>query len=501
MTIAWRAGGWPWRRLALVAAVATVCAAILGAALGRAATPVDALAPEPRHGFEVYRQYCSACHGAQGLGAQAGSIVGPVWSHGSSDTDLTTSIRDGYPQAGMPAWGQVLSETDVKALIAFIRTQKTPQQSIRGPLPDRVIGPSPMPTGLVKTAEATFRVETVAQVSEPYGLDIFPDGRLLVSQIDGQLLIVDRKGVSRPVQGVPRGVRPKTALRRAGLDVALSPDYATSGWIYMTWAQQAPGDDTDRGNRLTLSRGRIKDGLWVDHQDLMTSATLVTAAGRIAFDGQGHVYYAVLDGKFLEGPNDRPLAQDLSKPQGKILRLNADGGVPTDNPFVGQPGANPYVWSYGHRTQVGLAFDTHGDLWETENGARGGDELNLIRPGHNYGWPIITWGHRYDDKQVSAHLEEPGMDQPVYNWTPSPALSVVQAYRGKALPGWTDSLLVGTFKNRTLMRVKIEDRRVVLIETLLFNVDRIMAIRVGPDGLVYVAGASGKIVRLRPARR
>lgn len=488
------------KRIAPLAGFTLLCAVMFGTALVRAASPMESLAAEPRRGLSLYRQYCAACHGVQGLGAQAASIVGPVWAHGSSDADLTTSIRDGYPQRGMPAWGDVLSPTDVKAIIAFIRTQRPPSNAARGPLPDRVIPPSPMPSGAVRTSEATFRVETVAQVGEPYGLDLFPDGRLLVSQVDGQLLIVDKAGHSSVVQGVPRGVRPKTALRRAGLDVALSPDFATSGWIYMTWASQAPDDDTDRGNRLTLSRGRIKDGHWVDNQNLMTTPTLVTAAARIAFDRQGRVYYAVLDGAFLEAATDKPAAQDLSRPEGKILRLNPDGSAPTDNPFAGRPGANPYVWSYGHRTQVGLAFDGRGDLWETENGPRGGDELNLIQPGRNYGWPLVTWGHRYDDKMVMARPEEPGMEPPVHNWSPSPALSVIQAYRGRAFPGWTDSLLVGTFRNRSLLRVKIEDRRVVLIETLLFNVDRIMAIRTGPDGLVYVAGATGKIVRLSPIR-
>jgi glucose/arabinose dehydrogenase len=192
--------------------------------------------------------------------------------------------------------------------------------------------------------------------------------------------------------------------------------------------------------------------------------------------------------------------QLLSSPWGKILRMTADGKVPPDNPFVNTPGAFPYVYALGIRAPLGLAFDRNGKLWESEDGPRGGDELNHIKAAHNYGWPVTTWGFRYDAIPMPANPEQEGMEQPVAAWSPSPAISSLAVYNGKAFPRWKGSMLVGSLKQMDLYRIVVDGDRLVLQETILHGVDRIRDVRVGPQGYVYVLTEAGQLLRLVPAR-
>lgn len=473
-----------------------------GLAIAQSPPPADAsLSPEAERGFATYTDNCAACHGQRGRGAQGPSITGPIFRHGSSDEELARSIREGYLATGMPGFKDMLSSVQIAELIAFIRSQAdTVQPGELGPLPN-IVPPDPWPTGVVRSAVHDFRVEKVAEIPQPYGLAPLPDGRILVTQTTGEMRIVDGAGrISDAILGTPKGLPVHDAMRRMMLDVALHPDYAKNGWIYLSWADQKPGVKGDAGVRVTLSRGRIENGRWIDNQNLLTTPSHMSGSAKIAFDGNGHVFFSVLDDAFMESEQEKTPAQDLAQPGGKILRLNDDGSVPSDNPFLDRKDAFSYVWSYGHRVPLGLAFDEAGLLWETENGARGGDELNLILPGKNYGWPVITWGHRYDDKAVTPRPQQAGMEQPVYNWSPAPALSSIRFYNADAFPKWKGSAFIGTLKYRTLMRATLTKDRVVLLETILFNVARMRDIQVGPDGFIYFVTDGGELMRLRPAR-
>lgn len=486
----------------IAAGLSAVGLGAVGLALAQNPPAADApLAPEAQQGFAIFTQNCAACHGPRGRGAQGPSITGPIFRHGSSDEELARSIREGYAAAGMPAFKDVLPTAQVKALIAFIRSQAdTIQPGELGPLPN-IVPPDPWPAGVVHSAVQDFRVEKVADIPQPYSMAPLPDGRILVTQTTGELRIVDKAGrVSDAVLSTPKGLPVHDAMRRTMLDVAIHPDYAKNGWVYLSWAHQQPGVTGDAGVRITLSRGHIDNGRWIDNEDLLTTPSLMSGSAKIAFDGKGHVFYPILDENVTESEQETGPAQDLSRPQGKILRLNDDGSVPSDNPFVGRKDAFPYIWSYGHRVPLGLAFDGAGSLWETENGPRGGDELNLIQPGKNYGWPVTTWGHRYDDKAVTPRPLQAGMEQPVYNWSPSPALSSIRFYNGKAFPKWRGSAFIGTLRYRSLMRATLTKDRVVLLETILFNIARMRDLQVGPDGLIYLITDGGELMRLRPAR-
>ena len=455
---------------------------------------------DPDVGTRVVKEFCSACHGSLGRGTTAPSIVGPTWRHGSSDSELRASIRDGYPGLGMPPFNGVLSDQQIRDVIAFIRRPISPNAA-RGPA-ETYIPPDPLPTGVVKTAVESYRIDKIAKVERPYAFAFLPDGRILITQADGRLRMVEKgRLLAHPVAGTPQGDPPQDVFRRQLLDVAPHPDYARNGWIYLSWAMQQPGMQGAEGARLILSRGRIREGRWIDDEELIRVPSLHTTGGRIAFDGQGHLFLTVVQQDFLDlSKGSISPAQDVSSPMGKILRLNDDGSIPADNPFVGQAGAFRAIWSLGHRVPMGLAFDRRGRLWETENGPRGGDELNLIRRGANYGWPTITWGHRYDDKPVSAHPEQAGMEQPVVNWSPTPAVAGMAFYTGEAFPRWKDSLFIASLKHRSLLRVVLNEAgRSTLQEVVLYNIARMRDVRMGPDGALYVLTEEGDLLRLRSA--
>lgn len=473
-----------------------------------AATPAPApavlAAGDPVRGEALFiSSSCQGCHGRGAMGATSPSLLGPDWRHGGDPASLARSIRLGFPPQMLPMGGHELSERDIADIVAWLKDRAaklTPEERLRAAR-NR---PQGAPAGVVRTALEDFRVEVLAQVDAPYAIDFLPDGTILVSETGGEIrLFAGGRLLPDPVAGVPRGdtAGMKQWFRRANLSIAVHPDYARNGWIYLLTARVAPAP-TPPGLPLvaTIHRGRISKGRWTDSTEILQFPILTTDSLRMKFDARGllHVGTPYSD-KDYTGAGENEPAQDLARPDGKILRIRDDGGVPADNPFVATPGAYPYVWSYGHREPSGLTFDGAGELWSVENGPRGGDELNHVRKGRNYGWPVITWGHRYDAQPVPANPERDGMEQPVVSWVPSPAVSDVEWYDGAAFPRWRGSFLVGTFKQRDLFRVTVDGDRATLVETVLHNVDRIRDIATGPDGLVYFITDSGDLMRLVPA--
>jgi aldose sugar dehydrogenase len=265
--------------------------------------------------------------------------------------------------------------------------------------------------------------------------------------------------------------------------------------------------------QVSLLRGHLQGNAWVDSKFLAT-LDVETGTARIAFDDSHHVYVSTSSGPGVDGVTGaapltleqllRTPAQDLKNPRGKIMRWNDDGAVPADNPFVQTSDALPMIWSYGHRNPQGLSFDRKTqELWSTEHGPRGGDELNWIRGGHNYGWPVISYGSRYDGLPVSIEVEHVGMDQPVINWTPAIAVSAISFYEGNEFPRWRSNLLIGSLLKQELWRVVLRDQQAVVQELLLRGLGRIRAITTGSDGDIYLAlelKQQGLVIRLSPSR-
>ena len=347
--------------------------------------------------------------------------------------------------------------------------------------------PQPEPTAGV------VRADTVARgLQHAWAIEFLPDGRMLVTERPGRLRIVGANGeLSAPLAGVPEVV----AEGQGGLlDVALDPDFARNQLIYLSYA--APGPNGRSGTavaRARLGDGRLEDVrvIWEQQPKVHGGAHF---GSRLVFRRDGTLFVTTGD------RHARPRVQELSSSIGKVLRINADGTIPKDNPFVGRDGALPEIWSYGHRNAQAAALHPEtGDLWTVEHGARGGDELNRPQPGRNYGWPIITYGRDYSGMGIGEGREKEGMEQPVYWWDPVIAPSGMAFYTGDAFRGWKNSALVGGMQ-RGLVRLVLEDGRVTREERYLPGM-RVRDVKQGPDGFLYLAidAPSGAIVRVRPA--
>jgi glucose/arabinose dehydrogenase len=361
-------------------------------------------------------------------------------------------------------------------------------------------------TVAIASASQAYRVVPVADdIRVPLSMAFLPNGDLLVAEKEGVLRrVVPGQASAASIGGVPRVF----SGGQGGLhEVALHPAFAETNLVYLAYAKE-----TGAGRATTaLARGRLEGDALVDVRELFVAQTTSSAGvhfgGRIAFDGAGHLFLSVGDrGASPSGDLARHPAQDRSNHQGTIVRLRDDGSVPPDNPFVGEAGVQPEIWSYGHRNPQGLVYDAGtGTLWATEHGPRGGDELNVVLPGRNYGWPVITFGRNYSGTTITRDTARAGMEQPVAYWVPSIATSGLLLYTGDAFPAWRGNLFVGGLAGEQLARVTVRGTTKTAEETLLRGVlGRIRDVRQGPDGFMYLAldrdGGPGTIVRLEPER-
>jgi glucose/arabinose dehydrogenase len=349
-----------------------------------------------------------------------------------------------------------------------------------------------------KSNTGELQVTEIAHgLQHPWALALLPDGGFLVTERAGRLRRVGADGVvSAPLAGLPE----VWAQGQGGLlDVVLAPDFATSRRIYFSYAE--PGDDGSAGTAAamaTLGDNAISDVRVIYRQQ----PKLVGPnhfGSRIAFDGHGHVF--ISQGERF----DRLRAQQLDMLQGKLVRLNTDGTMPADNPFAASPGVRRVIWSYGHRNMQGLAVDPRtGTLWESEHGPRGGDEINLPKPGKNYGWPIASNGMDYSTNRPypeTIGTSAPGMESPYHMWPKSPGLSGMAFYVGHLQSPWNNSLFLGALADRNLIRLTLDGDRIVGEERLLGDrAERIRDVRVGGDGSVYVLTDEddGKLLKLQP---
>jgi glucose/arabinose dehydrogenase len=346
--------------------------------------------------------------------------------------------------------------------------------------------------------DVRYRVEVVAGgVRVPFGMAFLPDGRAVVTDRPGILWILDvRTGTMTRVAGVPAV---SDSVDGGLLDVAVHPDYARNGWLYYAYSER-----TDTGKATVVERAHLRDARLTDRQRLFTAWPAVNGdyhfGSRLAFR-DGYLFITLGEREISQ------LAQELWTDLGKIVRLHDDGRIPNDNPFVGRAGARPEIWSYGHRNPHGLAFHPEtGELWESEHGPLGGDEINIVKRGLNYGWPIVTFGREYDGGPVGDGLTQaPGMEPPVHHYATSTALTGLSFYTGSAFPQWRNDLFVGAMTPRYLSRLTLANGRVTREERLLLEKRwRVRVVRQGPDGFIYLGiqrdadGTGGVIARIRP---
>ncbi|MFY0697527.1 MAG: PQQ-dependent sugar dehydrogenase [Balneola sp.] len=329
-------------------------------------------------------------------------------------------------------------------------------------------------------------------VSIPWGMAWLPDGDMLITDRSGKLLRVKNGNLVAEISGVPEVL----ARSQGGLlDIEMHPDYESNGWIYITYSStEGEGD----GANTAIMRAKLENNALVE-SEVLYKATPNTSRGqhygsRIAFDGDGYLYFSVGD----RGNRD-VLPQDLSKDGGKIYRLNDDGSVPSDNPFVTEDGAIDAVFSYGHRNPQGMS--THpetGRIWAHEHGPRGGDELNYIEAGKNYGWPVISYGINYNGTSFTDMTEKEGMEQPKTYWDPSIAPSGLDFVTSDLYPGWQGKAIVGSLKFNYLVIVELDDTEVKNRTIVLEDIGRVRNVKQGPDGYIYVAVDGAGIYKIVP---
>jgi glucose/arabinose dehydrogenase len=447
----------------------------------------------------LYLERCAGCHGTDTVTGRYPTLFDDVWTRVKTDDDMVRVIADGVPQTEMAPMKDVLTDQQIWQLVTYIRLQAGSLKP-RPPLAD--------PDGqVIKSEKQAFRLEVIArEIETPWGLAFLPDGRLLITERPGRLRIVEKGKLLPPVANTPK----VWERQDAGMfDVEVHPQYAKNGWIYLAYSEPLPGykppppppegapaptppaEGRGRGpqppsipSMTVVVRGKINSrNEWVDQQFVFrASPELYTPnnshfGSRLIFDRQGHLFYTV-------GERGVPAnAQDLSSPLGKIHRVNDDGSVPKDNPFVGRQGALSTIWSYGHRNPQGLAWDpVGGKLWSSEHGPQGGDEINIIEPGKNYGWGVITHGMQ----PGITKRAEPGMEQPIVYYTPTIAPSGMLFYTGTQYPGWKNNLFVGAMAGQHLRRLEISGDAVTHQEIVFDQFGRVRDIAIGPDGFFYL---------------
>ena len=353
-----------------------------------------------------------------------------------------------------------------------------------------------------KTDTQKIRVVPIAEgMDSPWSMVFLPGGGILVTERPGRLRLI-RKGKleDEPIAGLPEI---QFGTHGGLLDVALHPNFAKNNWIYLTYSKGG-----EKGVTTAVSRGRLDGKRLVDARDIFVADAWTKGSlnpgSRVVFDKDGMLYASIGD----RGPTTEPLAQDLSNHNGKIVRLHDDGRIPDDNPFIGRPGAKPEIYSYGHRNPQGMTVNPEtGEVWASEHGPMGGDEVNIIKRGANYGWPVVSYGRKYSGEVISEQPWREGMEPPRFFWVPSIGISNILFYTGDRFPAWKGNLFVTGMSGRMIQRVRIGGRGQNERE-LMLNAMRqeVRDIRQGPDGLIYLVTRqdaehtpkTGMVLRIEP---
>lgn len=365
--------------------------------------------------------------------------------------------------------------------------------------PDDAASPDPAIAQTPDTLEPTIVVEGL---EHPWGMVWLPDGTILITERPGRVRRLQNDTLDpNPIPGVP-GV---LAANQGGLmDISIHPQFEENQWVYFTYAEGSTS-----ANQTRVARARF-DGTQLSDWTVIFTVNRTKSGGqhfgsRITWLPDDTMLVSIGDGGnppiALEGELIRNQAQQLDSHLGKVIRLNDDGSVPADNPFVDTPGAAPAVWSYGHRNIQGLMVDPEtGQAWATEHGSRGGDEFNRLEPGENYGWPVVTHSREYTGGEISSERSRPGMVDPLIVWTPAIAPSGLLVYRGDRFPQWQGDLFAGGLVSRDVRHIELDDAGTVINQSPIPIGQRVRDVREGPDGLIYVLTdeSNGRLVRLEP---
>ena len=436
---------------------------------------------------EQFTQYCISCHGQDLKGGVAQSLIDGSWQFGARKNDIFRSIKFGHPSFGMPSWSAVFQDEEIMALADYLLANESKSADEDKPLPSTI-----------ETLDYMLNTEVVVEgLENPWGIAFLGENHFLVTERPGRLRVYENSVLNpEPVKGTPDVV---VGGQGGLLDVAIDPDYEQNGWVYLAFSHGITNEtDTVPLAMTSVARGRIIDNVWSENEVLFEAPhesylnTRIHYGGRIAFDEEQFLYLSIGDRSL----SDR--AQDLSFPNGKIHRFHKDGSIPKSNPFYGQKDKLWSIFSFGHRNPQGLTIHPETDeVWVAEHGPLGGDEVNQVNAGLNYGWPEISYGINYNGELISEFESKEGMEQPIWYWKPSIAVSGINFYQGDVFPKWENQLLVSALRFEEVQLLNVKDGKVIFQQTLLKNYGRIRQVISGPDGAIYVVfDKPGRVVKL-----
>lgn len=419
---------------------------------------------------ENYANYCSGCHGEK-----MDAFTDRQWKHGNKLADLMKAIKSGYADEGMPAFGKTFSDKEIKELSEYILKGIKNVEAYN-------FDDAPV-SNIFKSDKLTVKLDTVATgIEVPWGMAFLPDGAMLITNRNGELYNVKNKK-KQLITGVPEVL----AEGQGGLfDIILHPDFTKNNLIYFTYSKPKKVNGKLLATTAVM-RARLNGNTLADQtiifEALPYASTRHHYGGRMVFN-KGFLYVSV-----GERGNERQNPQSLDDNQlGKVHRIKDDGTIPADNPFKDKAGKATSLYCYGNRNPQGLALNPFtGALWENEHGPRGGDEINIITPGTNYGWPLTSYGINYDGKPITDKATAPGIQAPELYWVPSIAPSGMAFITGDVYKPWKGALLVGSLRFKYLNLCYLDGNKIVSQEKLLKNIGRLRDVRVGPDGYIYVA--------------
>ena len=446
---------------------------------------------------ELYQQYCASCHGKDFEGGLGGSLVEGDWKHIGSERSFADYVVQGNPEMGMPAFRDTLDNKQLRALEIYF-AEKRHQAQHNQQLP-------PPPEGEIHYAGGYhFTLETLLDqehgLNHPWALSFLPDGRGIYTERAGRLFFLTGKGQNTEITDLPDDI---WQHGQGGLlEVALHPDYNRNGWVYLGYSASGKKRDGKPQGMTKVVRGRIHNNCWTDHETLFEApfaqhrSTGLHFGTRFVFQ-DGYLFFGIGD----RGAQDQ--AQDPTLANGKIHRIHDDGRIPGDNPYADQPNACRSIWTLGNRNPQGLVVHpATGDIWESEHGPRGGDEINLIQRSRNYGWPVVSYGMNYNGTPLTDRTEAPELESPRHYWTPSIAVCGIDFYEGDQFPYWQNNLFAGGLSSQELHRLVILDKQIVTDEIILHDQGRVRDIANGPGGTLYlVLNGPHRIVRLMPVNQ
>ncbi|MCV9385953.1 PQQ-dependent sugar dehydrogenase [Reichenbachiella ulvae] len=434
---------------------------------------------------ELYRDNCGGCHG-QNLA----TFVERDWVYGNSSEDLFTSIHDGYAENGMPSYGSALSDEEISAIADYILSET------EGVTQEMLLEDNPDLSGIIESEDMNFRLEVLTDEINgvPWGLTQLPNQDLLVTERTGSLYRITTDKSLETISGLPSMY---TEGQGGLLDIEIHPNFAENNTLYFSYSKIDPNNQY----MLTtaVARAQLQDNALTEVEDIFIAlpyhGTGHHFGSRLQFDENGYLYVTVGD----RGNRD-VFPQDLDAMAGKVHRIHDDGSIPADNPFVNGDNPNGSIYSYGIRNPQGLTrHPVTGDIWEGEHGPRGGDEINIIASGNNYGWPVITYGINYDGSPITDLTEMEGMEQPIHYWVPSIAPAGMDFVSGDLYYGWTNDLFVGALSATYLHRLIMNGDEVIGHEELLNDIGRVRDVQMGLDGYLYLTVESpGRVIRIVP---